>query len=171
MFPSVLLSSLAAGIIATAVMLAVLYLPRTWGGPNFDVLRALGSAFTGRLDARTLALGTLLYFLGGVIFAIFYGWLAAQLVAATEAVWVPQIIVVPAPMEINLFYPILGMMIGLAHGGIVSLFTAILVIEHHPIERFRTYYGLVPSQILGHVVYGATVMLLHHQFLRMLVGA
>ena len=36
-------SSIAAGLLATAAMIVAIYLPRTWGGPTYDVLGALGS--------------------------------------------------------------------------------------------------------------------------------
>lgn len=169
---ALLLSSLVSGIIATAVMLAALYfLPRLWGGAPYDVLGALGSAVTKELDSGARLLGSALYFAGGVVFAIFYGWIALLLLNAPEGTQIPvYALSVGEPNGINFLYPLLGMHIGFAHGLIVFLFNAIIVLEHHPIEKFRTRYSFVGAQIFSHIIYGAVVMFAHHQFLQLFLG-
>lgn len=162
-----LLSSVAAGLIATGVMVFFLYLPLVWRGNYYDVLGALGSALTRKLDAQARFLGGLIYFGGGIFIAIFYGWVVLALMGTRGVI--PQFVIFPGlPAQINLFYPLLGVAIGLGHGIIVAFFVVIIVIEHHPLEQFRTRFILVVSQIISHVAYGATVMLFHSQFLQLL---
>lgn len=168
MFPILLLSALAAGPIATAVMLGVLYLPRLWGGQGFDVLGALGSAVTKELDARARTIGAALYFAGGIVFALFYGWIAWMFLNAPAETRVPLVpLEVGSPDGVNLFYPLFGMHIGFAHGLIVFLLGAVAILEHHPIEKFRTRYSLIASQIFSHIVFGAVVMFFLHIFLQL----
>lgn len=165
----VLLSSIAAGLIATAVMLLFLYLPRLWYGGTYDAIGALGSALTGNDDDRSRFLGSVIFFAGGIAFAFLYGLVAYTLLQ--PEVTVPQLDVLPAlPVQINVFYPLIGLALGLAHGGVVALLMTIVVIEHHPIARYRTRYLLIVSLILSHTVFGATVMFFHTQFLQLLIG-
>lgn len=163
-----LLSSVAAGLIATSVMVFFLYLPLVWRGDYYDVLGALGSAITHQLDARARFLGALIYFGGGVVFAFFYGWAVAALLQGELPI--PQFVVFgDLPAEVNLFYPILGAAIGLGHGILVAFILTIVVIEHHPLEDFRERFILVISQIISHVAYGATVVFFQSQFLQLLL--
>lgn len=166
MLASLLLSTLIAGSVAIAVMLAILYLPLLWGGQTYDVLNALGSAITRRVDGRSLAIGFALYVIGGFFFALLYGLVAQPIVTAeaTGGVDLPDLLVA-GEGSLDLTYLLIGLALGMAHGGIVALFVTIVVIEHHPLERFRNRYTLVRSQLLGHVVFGATVMLLHSRLL------
>ncbi len=168
-----LLSSLAAGLIATTIMVFFLYLPQLWRGAHFDVLNALGSAITRKVDGRSLLIGALIYFGGGLIFSVLYGLLALVLIGAglNDASNVPELSVLAAlPVNVDLIYPLLGLMLGLAHGGIVALLVTIVVIEHHPLERFRGGIVVALSQIISHLVFGATVMFFHSQFLQLLLG-
>lgn len=169
MFLYLLLSSLAAGIIATAVMVFFLYLPLLWGGAYYDVLGALGSAITKEVNGRARFIGSLLYFGGGIFFAFFYGW--AVLGFLTSNFVVPEFLVFPGfPVQINLFYPILGLVIGLAHGIFVALIVTIVVIEHHPLEHYHSSYTLIVSQVFSHIAFGVTVMFFQSQFLQLLLG-
>lgn len=163
----VLMSSFAAGLIASVVMLAVLYLPRAWNGPHYDVARALGSALTGREDARASFLGTVLVALGGIVFAFLYGLVIRTLM--TNAASVPSLALdAPLPVVLDAVYPIAGVVLGFAHGGIVALLLTIVVTEHHPLPHYRDSFALVPWVLLGHLVFGATVAFFHHQFLQLL---
>lgn len=166
MLASLLLSTLIAGSVAIAVMLAILYLPLLWGGRTYDVLNALGAAVTRRVDGRSLAIGFVLYAIGGFVFALLYGLVAQPIVMAeaTGGIELPDLLVAGAG-SLDLTYLLIGMALGLAHGGIVALLVTIVVIEHHPLERFRDRYALVRSQFLGHIVFGATVMLMHSRLL------
>lgn len=161
-----LLSSVAAGFIATSVMVFFLYLPLTWNGDFYDVLGALGSAITQQVDGRSRFLGSIIYFAGGILFSVFYGWVVMALM--TSGFPVPNLIIFPGfPVELNLFYPVLGLALGLGHGILVGFLVTIVVIEHHPLERFRERFILVISQIISHIAFGVTVMFFQHQFLQL----
>lgn len=162
-----LLSSVAAGLISTSVMVFFLYLPLVWRGDYYDVLGALGSAITHRIDAQARFLGALIYFGGGIFVALFYGWVVLALMQGNSLA--PQLIIFRGlPTEINLFYPILGAAIGLGHGILVAFFLVIIVIEHHPLEQYRARFILVISQLISHIVFGITVMFFQSQFLQLL---
>jgi hypothetical protein len=107
----------------------------------------------------------------GILFAIFYGWIALFLLRTDPSLNFPRWTVFPnAPTDINLLFPAFGLLIGLGHGVIASLVLTVLVIEYHPLERFHTRYILVLSQLISHVVFGITVMFFQSQFLQLLLG-
>lgn len=161
-------SSVASGLIATGVMIAVLYLPVFWQGVHYDTLGALGSILLDKVDARARVLGALLLLIGGVIFAFFYGWYT--LMFLTGPFPAPAYIIVSAPLEINLFYPLFGLVAGFCHGIFITLITAFVVTDHHPLASYRQAYPLILSFIIGHTVYGMTVMFFQSQFLQLLAG-
>jgi len=166
---SLILSSIAAGLIATAVMMAFLYLPLLWGGVYYDTLGSLGSIFTHKVDGRSRLLGGLLLALGGVVFALFYGWTVLMLRGPLEP---PNYQVLPGlPVDINLFFPVMGAVMGLAHGIFVSLMTSFVVVDLHPVKEQREPFPLLLSFVVGHVVYGVVVMFFHSQFLPLLAGS
>jgi hypothetical protein len=165
------LSSVAAGLIATFVMIIFLYLPLLWGGNYFDVLGALGSFRSGKVDGRARLIGAIIYVIAGILFAYLYGWAAMALLQSGPNLNFPRYMLFPnAPTEINLLFPAFGLAIGLGHGIIASLLMTIIVIEYHPIEQFHGRYILVLSQIISHLVFGATVMFFQSQFLQLLLG-
>lgn len=57
MIPALLWATVATDFIATSVLLLVIYLTLVWRGSVYDVLGALGSTFTQKLDARARFLG------------------------------------------------------------------------------------------------------------------
>jgi hypothetical protein len=166
---ALLLSSVAAGLIATSIMVFFLYLPLAWGGNYYDVFGAIGSFVSRRDDARSRFVGGLLYYLGGLIFSLLYGWVVLALMGLPNPV--AQLSIFPGlPVTINLFYPLLGVAIGLGHGILAAFFAVIFFIEHHPLETYRTRFILVISQLISHVAFGVAVMFFHHQFLQLLLG-
>lgn len=165
-----LLSSFAAGLIATTVMVFFLYLPRLWQGATYDVMGAIGAAITGRESQQSRFMGTTTYFLVGVLLALLYGWIVLELLEATPGGLPSWPIFSGAPVRIDMLYPLLGALIGFVHGWVVALLVTIVVIEHHPISTYRERINLVPSQIVAHVVYGITVMFFQHQFLQLLLN-
>ncbi len=166
---ALLLSSVAAGLIATLVMVAFLYLPILWNGAYYDVLGTIGSYVTRELDARARLIGALIYFLFGVVFAFFYGWLALTLMNLEPATLPDLRVFLGLPTEINLLYPLLGLAVGLGHGIVAGLLLTVLV-EHHPVPALRASYIIIISQLISHLAYGATVMFFQHQFLQLLLG-
>lgn len=163
-----LLSSVAAGLIATSVMVFFLYLPLLWQGNYYDVFGAIGSMITREVNARTRFIGALIYYLGGLFFSIFYGWAVYSLMQVQGVT--PQLtVLLGLPVEVNLFYPLVGTAIGLAHGILAAFFAIIFFIEHHPLEQYRSRFVLVISQLISHIAFGATVTFFQHQFLQLLL--
>jgi hypothetical protein len=169
MILALILSSIAAGLIATCIMVAFLYLPLLWGGDYFDVIGALGSAITGELNARARFLGAMLYFAAGILFAMLYGWLALSIMQTVDVSNLPPLHIPGLPVQINFLYPLLGLAIGLGHGVLVALLVTVIAIEHHPLKQFHTRYILVISQLISHLVFGFVVMFFHSQFLQLLL--
>ena len=162
-------SSVAAGLIATFVMVLFQYLPLLWSGNYFDILGAIGSWRTQVLDARARFIGAVLYFLGGVAFAFLYGILVLGIRLNSEFLYNNYVISIPGlPVEVNLVYPVLGIAVGLGHGVFVALITTVLI-SRHPLEYFHTRFILIVSQLIGHIVFGMVVMFFQSQFLQLLL--
>ena len=159
-------SSVVSGLIATGVMMVFLYLPRFWKGLYYDTLGALGSILLDRVDARTRILGAALLLVGGVVFAFFYGWYTLMFLDGPFSA--PVYTVPGSPVAINLFFPMFGLVAGFCHGIFITLITTFVVTDHHPVESYRQVYPLILSFIIGHTVYGMTVMSLQSWFLGLL---
>lgn len=162
-----LISSVVTSIVGSALMLGLLYLPRLWGAQIYSVLGALGSAATGRADDASRRLGFLLFYGGGLFFTLIYGLIASTLLTAGA----DQGIMQPDrqwefPLPVDAVFPLIGAAIGMAHGGVVALLFTIVAVEHHPLERYRHDFSLVPPILYGHPVFGAVVMLLHFLLMR-----
>jgi hypothetical protein len=162
------LTSLLTGALGTAVMLAALNLPQLWGRTTYDVTGTLGSLFTRRLDAPSRTLGALVLTLGGILFALFYGWIALMFytgtfVAPEYRIWRDF------PTTVDLFYPLLGLVGGFAQGLFASLILAFVVVDFHPLESQRSPFDLVQSFLVGNTVFGVVVMFFQHQLLQLLL--
>ena len=131
---------LATGFIATGLMSMLLSFITRSKLANADMIRAIGSLYTGSYE-NALVPGLVIQFASGVFFAFAYF------------------------MVMNFFFtPTLlsgilgGLFIGLAHGLIVGFALVITVAEHHPVERFRKAgLTVASSHIAGHVVFGLVV--------------
>lgn len=159
-------SSVASGLIATGVMIVCLYLPVFWQGVYYDTLGALGSIFLREVDARSRMLGAILLLVGGVVFAFFYGWYTLMFLEGPFPA-PPYLIFPGAPLEINLFYPLFGLVAGFCHGIFITLILTFVITDHHPLANYRQAYPLILSFIIGHTVYGMTVMFFQSQFLQL----
>lgn len=157
------ISSILAGVIATMVMMAFLYLPRLWGGVYYDTFGAIGGVFLRPIDARSRLLGALILLAGGVLFAFFYGWLALMFLNGTFAA--PRYLV----GNFDFFFVLLGLVSGFGQGMYVTLITSFIVTDYHPLPAYRDAYPLILSFFVGHTVYGVVVMSLQSIFLRALL--
>lgn len=162
-----LLSSLIAGPLATLLMAAFQYLPMLWGGGLYHVISALGTAITGEFGRRARLIGLAIYFGVGVVFAFLYGLIAWGLMSVEETE-IPQMIVWGG--FVNIFDILIGLAVGLGHGLLVAILLAIVVVEHHPIEEFRSNFYVIPSAVIGHIIFGGSVMFFHSLILRGLFG-
>jgi hypothetical protein len=161
------LSSILSGLVATAVMVLFLYLPLSWGGVYYDTLGAIGSVFLKRVDAKSRLLGAILLMVGGVLFAFFYGAFTLMFMYGSFAA--PNYSILESPTNVNLFYPLLGIVGGLAQGMYITLITTFIITDFHPVESYRQAYPLILSFLMGHMVYGAVVMFFQQQLLQLLL--
>jgi hypothetical protein len=168
MVMALVLSSVLSGLIATAVMLVFLYLPLLWQGAYYDTLGSIGAIYLRRVDDRSRLLGGITLFAGGIFFAFFYGafvlmFMLGSFPAPSYSVW-PSF-----PLELNLFYLLVGLVGGFSQGMFMALMTTFIVTDFHPLEAFRNPFTLILSFLIGHVVYGAVAMFFQHQLLQLLL--
>ena len=166
MLTELLLSSVLSGLVATGLMVVVLYLPALWNGLYYDTLGAIGSIWTRAVNDRARVLGMLALLVGGVAFAVFYGAFAMMFIEGRGGFQAPSYMVFQnSPVPIDLFFPLLGLVGGFGHGIFMSLITSFIVTDFHPVEAFRQPLPLILSFLIGHSVFGVLVMFFHHQLL------
>jgi hypothetical protein len=162
------LTSVLTGLLGTALMVAILQLPLLWGGKPYDTLGALGAIFTRSVDARSRALGAVFLAVGGVAFAAVYGWVALMFLTGTFQ-GADYRVLPDFPTQIDLFFPLLGLVGGFGHGMFMALIATFVVTDFHPIEEMRDPFGLVRSFLVGHTAFGLVVMFFQHQLLQFFV--
>jgi len=131
---------LAAGFIATGLMCLLLEFITKTRLANADMIRAIGSLYTGSYH-NALIPGLIIQFGSGTLFAFAYF------------------------MVMNFFFtPTLlsgilgGLIIGLFHGIAVGFALVITVAEHHPVAKFRKAgLTVASSHIAGHVIFGLAI--------------
>lgn len=112
-------------------------------GRSADMVRALGSFFTGKLENAS-SLGTAIHLVAGAFFGIFY----LVIIESIGALSFP-----PA-----LF---LGMGIGFVHGLVMSYVLMIYASERHPLEEYRKATMQEGAlHLFGHVLFGGLIGLL-----------
>lgn len=170
MFTSLLLSSVLTGLLATAVMVVFLYLPLLWNGTYYDTLAAIGSIWTRQANDRSRVIGAMILFAGGIVFAMFYGAFAMMFLQGVGAFQGVSYVIFPSlPTEVDLFFPLLGLVGGFGQGIFMSLITSFIVSDFHPLEQFRDPVPLIMSFLIGHTVFGVVVMFFQHQLLQLLL--
>lgn len=171
MLGTLILTSILTGLVGTAIMLLFLYLPVLWSGLYYDTLGAIGSIWTRRVDLRSRLIGALFLFAGGIVFALLYG--AFVILFLTEAGGIfdaPDYRILPSvPAEVDLFYPLIGLVGGFGQGLYTSLITSFIVTDFHPLPEFRDPYPLIVSFLVGHMVFGTVVTFFQHQLLQFFV--
>ncbi|MFU8848645.1 MAG: hypothetical protein ACNA77_08005 [Opitutales bacterium] len=137
---SILLLGALSGLVGAFAMTAFMAAVSSAFSKRVDMVRALGSYFTGQLEG-SLWLGRLIHAGSGLIFGALYLWI----MQAMNALQFP--------------YPIfLGIGFGFFHGLLMSYALMIFASERHPIEDYRKATleeGLL--HIVGHVIFGAVV--------------
>jgi hypothetical protein len=128
---------IGAGIAATAIMSLFLSFVHRKKIANTDMVRALGSVFTGELE-DALMVGSAIHICSGIFFAFVYSLLLAFGPVFTD---IGVIMVCSAA--------------GFFHGLVMTMLLVIAVAEHHPIKKFRKVgIDVTVSYLFAHVVYG-----------------
>jgi len=134
-----ILITVLAGLVGTAGMTLVLQFITKAGWTNADMVRALGSAFTGTYE-KSKTKGLILHFLVGIPIAILYA-----------------VFLYLMPISGIVAIIIAGGVIGFVHGFVFS-FILLAMAEYHPIEQFREAdFQVAIAHVVGHVVYGLLV--------------
>jgi len=138
--PSILLLGALSGLVGAFAMTAFMAAVSSAFSKRVDMVRALGSYFTGRLE-NAVGLGRLIHALSGLIFGALYLLVMQRMDALTFP------------------YPIfLGIAFGFFHGLIMSYALMIFASERHPIDEYRNATleeGLI--HLVGHVIFGGVV--------------
>jgi len=178
-------------VISTALLLFVLYLPRLWGGKAFDLVRVLGSAVVGRDNQQSRFMGMTAFFLVGLLFAVGYGVVAEimlldesptagsgamQLTHDDTGAEAPVASQPGLPLRFDARFPMVGTVLGLIHGLVITAIVVGIILPRHPLPKYRLggEESVSRSQatagiLVSHLVFGTTVMLFHHQLLRLLL--
>ncbi|NIV03964.1 MAG: hypothetical protein GWN16_04325 [Calditrichae bacterium] len=131
-----------AGFIATAGITTVLWLIDKTGWTKADMVRALGSLFTKRLD-NAFRVGLIFHFMAGIIIS---------------GVYIHVLSIIQPPGVAGVTF--VGGVIGFVHGFIFS-FVMVIVAEQHPVEEFKEAdFEVAIAHIFGHVVYGLLIGLI-----------
>lgn len=118
-------------------MTVFLLLPRWVGLGHIDVIRAVGSLMTGKVE-NAFKPGLLVHIGSGIVFAYLY-WLFLGL----------------SGLPFNI---VTGFLLGTVHGVVVMLLVCIAIMEHHPIARYHERGPMTGlAQAIAHILYGTTV--------------
>ncbi len=150
-----------AGLVGTTVMLAALNISNIWGIEPLDVRNMFGSFITRKIDKNSKLLGTIILLIGGQLFAFLYGAIIVAFITGRfggsfglpEYIWIPGV---------NFFYLYLGFLGGFGHGTFMALIGGAIIYELHPLDEFRKSMPYIVSALIGHAVFGFTVMLVHN---------
>lgn len=134
-------SIIVIGLIATSIMTAFLYLIRAVKIADTDMLSAIGTLVTRNTTRHSREIGLAIHLVAGIIFCFIYLSAAASL-----------------GFEPGRDFIYFGTIIGFAHGVVFSIVLAVLIAEHHPIERFREKgFTIVAAHAIAHVLYGFSI--------------
>ena len=132
---------LSGGLAGTVAMTFFLLLPRWLGLAHVDVIRAGGALVVGSGNRSAFPVGLGIHIAMGIGFAFVYS-------AFLSLSSLP-------------FNALTGLLLGSIHGVIVMLLVSILIMEHHPEQRYHERgpaTGL--AQLGAHMLYGTVVGLI-----------
>lgn len=131
------LYTIFAGVFGTAFMTSLMLLIHRGGHANGDMVRALGSLATRSMSSAVSA-GVAIHVASGVLFAAPYTMLLSVMVPDHGA-----------------GAAVLGGVIGLMHGIVVSFMIIAVFSDLHPIPQFRgAGFPVAIAHLVGHVGYG-----------------
>jgi hypothetical protein len=142
LLPTLLLGAIC-GLIAAIVMNLFMRAVGRSFGRSADMVRALGSFFTGKLE-NAGSVGSAIHAAAG----IFFGMVYFAIMHTMGALVFPQAI-------------FLGLGIGFAHGLVTSYALMIFASERHPLEDYRNATMEEGAlHLFGHLIFGAVAGLL-----------
>lgn len=134
---------IVAGFFGTLAMTLTMGLIHTLGLANADMVRAIGSLYTRKLE-NAFWPGALVHFSTGCMFAFLYAIIGGY-----------------APVQTGATKILIMTMAGTFHGLAMGLILTVAVAEYHPLEQFRKAGAdVVVAHIVGHVAYGFFVGLI-----------
>lgn len=136
----VLLLGAVSGLIAAFTMTAFMLTVSSAYGKRVDMIRALGSFYTGKIEG-SLRLGKTIHAISGLFFGMLY----------FAVIYVLGALMFPYPF-------FLGIGFGFFHGLIMSYVLMFYASAKHPIEEYREATleeGLL--HLVGHVIFGIVV--------------
>ena len=135
-----IITIMLSGVLATTVMCIFLEMVTRAKLANADMVRAVGSVFTGSYE-NSLKPGLVIQFGSGIIFSFIYFGTLSYFSTGPAAVGA-----------------VMGAVIGLFHGMVVGLGIVVAVAEHHPVARFREAgFMVAASHVFGHMIYGLII--------------
>ena len=136
-----------SGTLATFTMMFVMELITRSQFANADMVRAIGSIFTGQYE-NSLKLGLVLHLISGIIFAVIYFYIFDYFLVDNAKL-----------------APVFGLVVGFFHGMVVSLSLVNVIAKYHPLKKFQeTGLYMAIAHILGHMVYGLSVGVMYSIF-------
>ncbi|MBD3336083.1 MAG: hypothetical protein GF355_11265 [Candidatus Eisenbacteria bacterium] len=139
---SFVVTGLLAGFLGTAVMTLFLWSVDRFTPITADMVRALGSGVTRRMEGSFLP-GLSLHVAGGLIFAFLYifGLQAFRIGSLHQAVAT-------------------GLLFGVVHG-FAFAFVMLILAEYHPVETYkRAGFAVAVVHLTAHAVFGLVVGLI-----------
>ncbi len=140
---NIISTAVIAGIFGTSGMTIFLQIISKSGIANADMVRAIGSLFTKKLDSA-FSFGIILHLISGIIFAFLYTFAILGLNVHGIASSIGS-----------------GTIIGFIHGGVVSFVLVTAVAEHHPLPEFqKAGFSVAVAHLVGHMIFGFIVGLI-----------
>lgn len=129
-----------AGLIATGLMCVFLEVITRSRIANADMIRAIGSLFTKKLE-NSFTPGLFVQFSFGIFFSFIYFSILGFFVPSTL-----------------LYGMTVGFVMGFFHGMVVSMALVVSVAENHPLEQFKEAgFEIAAAHVGGHIIYGLTI--------------
>ncbi|MBI4507945.1 MAG: hypothetical protein HY691_20660 [Chloroflexi bacterium] len=133
-------AAVAAGLVATVVMTALMYVAPMMGLPKMDILGMLGSMLTPT-RRPAVAIGTALHLMMGVVFALIYATLWTQGLGRPDWLW--------------------GAIFGVVHA-VIAMMAMPMMMRMHPRPPAMAGGPMAAmGLVMGHVVYGVVVALVY----------
>jgi hypothetical protein len=133
-------SSALAGLVGAACMALFMTGLTRMRVVNADMIRAIGSLFSGSKEAA-LPVGGLVHAVSGVVFAMIYAKILGLF--SVHGFW---------------YTTAMSGLIGFLHGFVVFFLLINMVAEHHPLPEFREVgVGVAAAHLVGHIIYGLVV--------------